>query len=69
MKNIPQDETRLDTKDVWIDELQQQIEQLETENKRFREYIKKIVDGYYFDPVIGISLSAVGDAQKALEDR
>jgi len=31
---IPDDETRLDTKDVWIEELQERIKQLEEAKKR-----------------------------------
>ena len=39
------------------------------ENKRLRKFISKIIDGHYFDPVIGFSLSMIGDAQKALKER
>jgi len=56
---IPDDETRLDTKDVWIEELQERIKQLEEakkralviiiESKQLEEYIEKLeneIKGY-----------------------
>ena len=41
--------------------------ELKAENEQLKEYVKKIVDGHYFDPAIGISLKAVEDGVKLLE--
>ena len=37
MEYVPDDETRLDTKDVWIDELQTRIKELEAEIKDYED--------------------------------